>query len=488
MVMKPCPHPARVAIVTAFLCLFTLLPVAGQAPGAGGLRPDVISGPIQDRERTAPAGPPPNLESGVFQSRVETMWVQSPTFRRQCQRLAAERPLVVTLLLHPSQRPASARASTEFFRRNGRVTSARVAILSSTDAVELIAHEIEQIIEQLDDIAPRGYSSTSSMHGAGAAYESGRAVEVGRRVAHEVEENSGRVVMRIRQGEQLRGVLNPASASVSADGRFIAFTSAAKLATGDEDDDVDLYVLDLQTGRTTLESLSSGWASHYRPIVFPRISGNGRFIVFQAVPADEPSPHWQVVVLDRPEGTAHMVSVDSNGRPANGHCTQAAISADGSSVVFESNATNLVESGDANRNLFDIYLVRLSGGGVTRVSVASDGSRPAVGHSITPALSGDGRYVAFRSEADLECSRASTCRAPSDGKGVAQIYVRDTVSNTTSRVSRSSNGKAPNGPSSWPAISGDGRHVVFVSEASNLIRGDRNGEADIRQNSVVLHR
>ena len=150
----------------------------------------------------------------MFQSVVETMWRQSPAFRRQCQRLAAERTLVVTLVANLTQRPAFVRASTEVSRRDGALSSARVVILSPNDTVELIAHEIEHVVEQLDGVAHGNPSSTTSTHAAG--YESARAAEVGRLVAREVLANRGRVVMRIPQREQPGGALDPASASVSA--------------------------------------------------------------------------------------------------------------------------------------------------------------------------------------------------------------------------------------------------------------------------------
>ena len=287
--------------------------------------------------------------------------------------------------------------------------------------------------------------------------------------------------MSLPQRDQPGGQLDPASASISADGRFVAFTSGVRLAPADEDDNLDLYVQDLQTGTTTLESPSPGWASRYHPILYPRISIGGRFIVFQAVVEDgPPSSPWQVVVLDRRDQSARVASVDAQGRLANGHCTQAAISADGTTIVFESLATNLIESGDANGSSADILMVRVSGGVVTRVNVASDGSQPVAGHSVTPAVSADGRYVAFMSTADLLCPGGQPCdAAPRGRKRVPEIYRRDTADGVTSRVSRSSIGADPNGPSSWPAISGDGRYVAFVSDATNLARGDRNARTDV---------
>ncbi len=175
MVMSPRPHPARVAAAAAFVGCFSLVSLAGQVPVPGwdGPPPDGISRPQAAREPGTPAGPPPNLKSGVFQPVVEAMWRQSPTFRRQCQRLAAERTLVVTLAVAPSQRPAFSRAWTEMSRKDGTLRFARVIILSPNDTVELIAHEIEHVIEQLDGVAHGDRSSTSSTHAAGAGVRDG---------------------------------------------------------------------------------------------------------------------------------------------------------------------------------------------------------------------------------------------------------------------------------------------------------------------------
>ena len=109
-----------------------------------------------------------------------------------------------------------------------------------------------------------------------------------------------------------------------------------------------------------------------------------------------------------------------------------------------------------------------------RVDVTSQGQVRA-GQSAFPAVSGDGRYVAFMSRADLTC-RDGSCRADEapDGNGVFDIYVRDTVMRHTRRVSAGHSRRDSDGPSYHPAISGDGRFVAFVSEASNLThRGSR---------------
>jgi hypothetical protein len=131
-------------------------------------------------------GPPSNLKAGHFQSIVDGMWRDSPTFRRQCERVGAQRGLIVTVSADMPRPGASTRATTTMTRR-GRKVFAETILQSSYDRVELIAHEIEHVIEQLDGVKLRTTASEGSRNAPGV-YESCRAVEAGRRVAREVEE------------------------------------------------------------------------------------------------------------------------------------------------------------------------------------------------------------------------------------------------------------------------------------------------------------
>ena len=102
------------------------------------------------------------------------------------------------------------------------------------------------------------------------------------------------------------------------------------------------------------------------------------------------------------------------------------------------------------------------------------------GQSAFPAVSSDGRHVAFMSRADLTCHDGS-CGADDvpDANGLFDVYVRDTVMQHTKRVSQGRSRRDSDGPSYHPAISGDGRLVAFVSEASNLTAGGRKRVAQI---------
>jgi hypothetical protein len=168
------------------------------------------------------------------------------------------------------------------------------------------------------------------------------------------------------------------------------------------------------------------------------------------------------------------VSVDSAGLEGNGNVVGApAISTDGRFVAFLSQATNLVGvAGDTN-NVEDVFWRDIVTGTTRRVSVSS-GNTEANMLSFSPAISGDGRYVAFVSNAS-NLVTGDTNRAP-------DVFVRDTTAGTTTRVSVTNTGAQANGSADWttpPAISNDGRYVAFASNASNLVAADTNTAWDV---------
>src|SRR5436190_3414638 len=97
--------------------------------------------------------------------------------------------------------------------------------------------------------------------------------------------------------------------------------------------------------------------------------------------------------------------------------------------------------------------------------------------SELPAVSGDGRYVAFASLSDN--------LVPGDSNGAVDVFVRDRLTGTTERVSVSSTGVQGNAGSGLlngmggPSLSADGRYVAFDSQASNLVKGDTNNAIDV---------
>ena len=165
-------------------------------------------------------------------------------------------------------------------------------------------------------------------------------------------------------------------------------------------------------------------------------------------------------------GADRLISVAADGAPADGACASPAVSADGGVVAFVSAASNLAARSSGTT---DVY-VRVGAGKVEDVSVAPDGS-PADGPSVQPAISADGRFVAF-------ASFASNLVA-GDHNGVADVFVRDRLTQRTTRVSVGHGGVEADGASSTPAISADSRVISFASAATNLVPGDVNRVADV---------
>jgi Tol biopolymer transport system component len=204
----------------------------------------------------------------------------------------------------------------------------------------------------------------------------------------------------------------------------------------------------------------------------PALSADGRFVAFRStasnlVPGDT-NRVQDVFVRDRRAGTTTRISVAGDGSETNGESGGAAISGDGRIVAFWSDASNLVPGDTYGRR--DVFVRDRSAGTTTRVSVSSEG-RQANGPSRAPALSGDGAIVAFRSDASNLVA--------DDTNETGDIFVHDRRTGETTRVSIDSRGGQSNGRSRDPALNGIGRFVAFRSEASNLAPHDTNGAGDI---------
>ncbi len=267
-------------------------------------------------------------------------------------------------------------------------------------------------------------------------------------------------------------------ASISADGRFVAFESdATNLVSGDTNGWVDVFVHDRQTGATTRVSVDSSGGQGNDTSYLPSISADGRFVAFGSlarnlVPGDT-NGYTDVFVHDRQIGTTTLVSVDSSGGQGNDTSYDPSISADGRLVAFASYATNLVP-GDTNRRL-DVFVHDQKSGTTTQVSVDSSGGQ-GNNHSYVPSISADGRFVAFDSYA--------TNLVPGDTNSKLDVFVHDQKSGTTTRVSVDSSGVEGNGFSTQASISADGGLVAFWSVATNLVQGDTNFAPDVFVHSL----
>ena len=271
---------------------------------------------------------------------------------------------------------------------------------------------------------------------------------------------------------------DPPEVSVSANGRHVAFTSFARLAPKDTNDCADIYVLDRVTGRVTLESLAPDGRASSRASARPHLAGDGRLLIYETIDGAAGAgrlPRWVVVLRDRVTGATRLL--ERPGIPANGGNRDAAISADGRVVVFTSTASNLTDGPDANESGDDVYSVEVASMTIRRVSVDAAGRQPAAGASFAPAVSADGRYIVFSSTAPLDGAVGRP--AVATGRPQVNVYLRDMTLGLTTRISVRAGSAAPNGSSYEPAISGDGRYVAFVSDATNLVAHDDNRAADV---------
>ena len=284
-------------------------------------------------------------------------------------------------------------------------------------------------------------------------------------------------------GTGLAGAVSNSDSSgkaVSSNARYVAFDSAASnLDPADTDSHEDVFLRDTQGGSTTLVSRATGasGAKANGPSWSPDVSSDGRYVTFVSsapnLVGGDTKAAVDVFVRDLDAGTTTLVSraTGATGTKGDGESTDPAISSDGRYVTFVSSAANLV-GGDTNAAT-DVFVRDLDAGTTTLVSRASGvtGTK-GDGESADPAISNDGRHVAFGSSA------ANLVDGDTNG---ADVFVRDLEAATTTLVSRASGvtGAKGDGDSASPDISGNGRHVTFDSHASNLDLADTDAILDV---------
>jgi Tol biopolymer transport system component len=279
-------------------------------------------------------------------------------------------------------------------------------------------------------------------------------------------------------------------ASISANGRYVAFeSSASNLVASDTNRDTDVFVRDLVRGVTTRVSVGISGSGRSGGGETPSISANGRRVAFESAASDivahDTNRFADVFVRDLTTYKTTRVSVGPRGvqanrppsavLPARGEFSfQPAISGDGASVAFTSYSTNLVRR-DTNR-LSDVFVHNLTTHVTSRVSLATGGKQVNTGvagrGSFAPTISANGRVVAFVS--------ASYTLVP-QRKPVHTLdgYVVNLDTHVTRLAERTLNGRPGQSGTIDPAISPDGRFVVFRSDDGNLVPADTNGLGDV---------
>lgn len=257
---------------------------------------------------------------------------------------------------------------------------------------------------------------------------------------------------------------------VSPDGRFVAFLSnATNLVANAVSNGYHAYIRDTIADTTQLvDADTNGVGSVDIDGTVLTVSSNGQFVAFSSpdgsLVSGDNNRALDVFARDVVNGTNELISRrDSTIVPSTGNgitsISQLAVSSDGRWVVFTSEASDLVTN-DFNSDS-DVFLFDTLGGTNVLVSVGLDGNTGSGGYSAWPAISADGRFIAFQS--------AATNLVANDNNGASDIFLRDMVAGTTALVSVSTDGvHSGNGDSFSPSISRDGRYVSFLSTATNL--------------------
>ena len=259
---------------------------------------------------------------------------------------------------------------------------------------------------------------------------------------------------------------------ISADGRFIAFSSdATELVSGDDNNARDIFVHDRQTGTTGLVSVNSDGNEGNFDSDAPAISDDGRFVTFHSFATNlhdnDTNNVADIFLHDRHTGDTTLVNIVLGGR-ANDISYDPDISGNGQYITFWSFASNLV-GGDANSTA-DVFRFDRIGQTMFRVSLDSNGVE-GNGPSRYPTISQNGRYLAFESDAS---------NLTSGDTGIYRdVFWHDMNTGETKRVSRRHNGNEANGDSFEATIAADGRYVAFISLANDISDKDDNVRRDV---------
>ncbi len=275
-------------------------------------------------------------------------------------------------------------------------------------------------------------------------------------------------------------------ATVSQDGRFVAFIATSDgLVEGDDDTIDNVYVKDRATGTVTLASRATGATGEpaHQNCFDPAISDDGRRVAFACYGPLDPADTNQaadVYLRDLPAAATVLVSrAPGLGAVGNGASRQPALDEDGDAVAFTSAATNLETVGTSDERVYRRQIG--NGDAVTLVSrkSATAGNAPSFG--TQPSMTDDGARIAYTAPGSVAPDAADTNQR-------SDVYVRDLGTGVTALVSRKdgNGGAVGNGASNTPAIAGDGSAVAFQSTSTNLAAEDTDSGVDVYRRALTV--
>ncbi len=265
---------------------------------------------------------------------------------------------------------------------------------------------------------------------------------------------------------------------LNGDGRFVLFSSAAtNLVVNDTNNAPDVFLRDTESEITEFVSLANDQSQAQGASYAVGISSDSRYILFESFATnligagEDTNAVADLFMRDRTAQSTTRVSLSWNGTQANARASYGKMTPDGMKIVFVSGATNLVE--DDTNGLTDIFLRDRELSITERINLTDNGAQITKGSCSVPSVSDNGKIVAFA------CSSSADELVSEDTNNKMDVFVRNRLGGTTSRVSISSTGEEANGESSFPSISGNARYVAFQSNATNLVANDTNARTDI---------
>lgn len=286
-------------------------------------------------------------------------------------------------------------------------------------------------------------------------------------------------------------VLFSTEPDLSKNGNYLVFTSSiGTFLPGDRNDKPDVYVLNLKSNTMQRVSISSNGSGANESSYSPRISADGRYVVFSSVANnlvddDLNICNWygadiscmDIYIHDAETKQTERISVADDGQESDNNSYYPVISADGRWVAYWSEATNLTadsnnicDVGDRAGNCINLYIYDR----VTRsTKLIPIGRRLGFGAVEPVSISGNGQY--------LSLTILSTDQIAENLRllNQSEVYVFDTQNDSFTPVNIDNLGNAGNAESDHPRISSDGRYVAFTSLADNLTHSDRNGQSDV---------
>ncbi|GKS59276.1 hypothetical protein YTPLAS18_28030 [Nitrospira sp.] len=270
--------------------------------------------------------------------------------------------------------------------------------------------------------------------------------------------------------------------SINSDATVIAFGSASRLVNDDVDNQTDIYVL--QRGGT-LEmqriTVPAGLSSPPPNQGNPSVSADGQFVAFAstssqlATVVNTTDTVSDIFLYEISTKTTRKVTIPFSGFPADGNSFWPSISGDGRFVAFWSNATNLTATFRPTTGLANVFVADMQTS-VPSISIISLGlgNQSGNGDSQFPSISRDGNFITFVSNAN------NFDTATTDSNSLFDVYrsERACMPCRTTRVTIALAGRDVDLNSYGPTISEDGRTIAYFSDATTLVPADTNGVRD----------